>query len=152
MLIYILLASASAFTLSSINVALMGSNDHSCNVASDLPAIAVSMVLDLPCGACVDVSTPKKQRKSIPTTKSTSPPKPKSISPPKPTSPQKPPPSFAGFKCAICLDVPEVQNMSSTKCGHIYCTACIDACYQRDKSCPICRKKITKGSIFRLYV
>ena len=58
MLIYILLASASAFTLSSINVALMGSNDHSCNVASDLPAIAVSMVLDLPCGACVDVSTP----------------------------------------------------------------------------------------------
>ena len=100
----------------------------------------------------IDDSPPKKQRKSIPTTKSTSPPKPKSISPPKPTSPQKPPPSFAGFKCAICLDVPEVQNMSSTKCGHIYCTACIDACYQRDKSCPICRKKITKGSIFRLYV
>lgn len=50
---------------------------------------------------------------------------------------------LASFQCAICLD--NVENMTVTHCGHIFCAQCLHSslCVESTKGrCPMCRSKI----------
>lgn len=55
------------------------------------------------------------------------------------------------FTCPICQGA--MVSPSTTPCGHIFCDTCIrDVIQKRKKSCPICRKKISKSKIHRVYL
>lgn len=41
-------------------------------------------------------------------------------------------------KCVICLD--NIINPKKLKCGHIFCSECIDQHLKTKKNCPICGK------------
>ncbi|GAB2282452.1 hypothetical protein Dimus_016994 [Dionaea muscipula] len=66
--------------------------------------------------------------------------------PPPPPPPQKEP----TISCPICMG-PLVEEMS-TKCGHIFCKACITAAITAHKSCPACRRRATMKDIIRVYL
>lgn len=68
-----------------------------------------------------------------------------------PPSPPPPPPlPEQAFTCPICLG-PFVDEVS-TKCGHIFCKACIQASIKTKASCPTCRRKVTMKNFFRVYL
>jgi DNA repair protein RAD5 len=48
--------------------------------------------------------------------------------------------------CSICLD--NIIDGSITKCGHIFCTLCIESCLKYKKSCPMCKKNLNINEIF----
>lgn len=47
--------------------------------------------------------------------------------------------------CAICF---EGNELSLTKCGHIYCKSCITKWINSKKNCPICKKDLLLTDIF----
>ncbi|KAH1129077.1 hypothetical protein J1N35_000455 [Gossypium stocksii] len=59
----------------------------------------------------------------------------------------QPPPTF---NCPICMG-PLTEEMS-TRCGHIFCKACIKAAIAVQKKCPTCRKKVTVKELFRVFL
>ncbi|KAL3633312.1 hypothetical protein CASFOL_022839 [Castilleja foliolosa] len=65
--------------------------------------------------------------------------------PPKPTPPPEP-----TFSCPVCFCT--LVEETSTKCGHIFCKACIKAAIAVQAKCPTCRKKTTAKDIFRIYL
>lgn len=68
----------------------------------------------------------------------------------KPVSPPPPPPKEPIFKCPICMG-PLVEEMS-TKCGHVFCKACIKAAISAQGKCPTCRRKVTIKDTIRIYL
>ncbi|MCD7466520.1 hypothetical protein HAX54_003324 [Datura stramonium] len=62
--------------------------------------------------------------------------------PPKPVEPT--------FSCPVCMGT-LVEEMS-TKCGHIFCKACIKASIAAQGKCPTCRRKITMKDTIRVYL
>ncbi|KAF6166359.1 hypothetical protein GIB67_034910 [Kingdonia uniflora] len=54
------------------------------------------------------------------------------------------------FNCPICMG--PLEEEMSTKCGHIFCKACIKAAIAAQGKCPTCRKKLTVKDIFRIYL
>ncbi|KAJ8447924.1 hypothetical protein Cgig2_012059 [Carnegiea gigantea] len=61
-----------------------------------------------------------------------------------------PPPQEPTFSCPVCMG-PFVEE-TSTKCGHIFCKACIRQSIGAQGKCPTCRKKITMKTTFRVYL
>lgn len=61
-----------------------------------------------------------------------------------------PPPKEPTFSCPVCMG-PLVEE-TSTKCGHIFCKACIKQSIGAQGKCPTCRKKITMKTTFRVYL
>ncbi|TYI74841.1 hypothetical protein E1A91_D07G232600v1 [Gossypium mustelinum] len=59
----------------------------------------------------------------------------------------QPPPTF---NCPICMG-PLTEEMS-TRCGHIFCKACIKAAIAVQRKCPTCRKKVTVKELFRVFL
>lgn len=56
------------------------------------------------------------------------------------------------LECAICLEDFDTQDISSTPCGHLFCTECITKYIKDRKMCPTC-KKITKlNALLRMYL
>jgi len=49
-------------------------------------------------------------------------------------------------ECAICLS--NVSNGSITKCGHIFCTDCINQSLKYKQVCPLCKKDIKGNDIY----
>jgi len=49
--------------------------------------------------------------------------------------------------CTICL---ESNNLSITKCGHIYCVECIERWLKTKANCPICKKNLIFNEIYKL--
>jgi hypothetical protein len=45
------------------------------------------------------------------------------------------------FTCPICFEPPHSMmcHRKITKCGHVFCSQCIDAWFQINMSCPMCR-------------
>ena len=39
--------------------------------------------------------------------------------------------------CSICLD--EINNITITACGHLFCYDCIKMCFDNKKCCPLCK-------------
>lgn len=55
-------------------------------------------------------------------------------------------------QCPICLEQLGTEPVSSTICGHIFCTACIQSCITSLKKCPTCRKRLTTKMIHPLFL
>ncbi|KAL0369416.1 UNVERIFIED_CONTAM: hypothetical protein Sangu_0259700 [Sesamum angustifolium] len=64
--------------------------------------------------------------------------------------PPPPPPPEPTFSCPVCMG-PLVEEMS-TKCGHIFCKACIKAAIAAQSKCPTCRRRTTVKDIIRIYL
>jgi E3 ubiquitin-protein ligase RNF4 len=43
------------------------------------------------------------------------------------------------IQCPICLENTYSREPTSTKCGHVFCKACLVAALQQDKKCPMCK-------------
>jgi len=69
---------------------------------------------------------------------------------PAPVPPPPPPPKEPTFKCPICIS-PIVEE-TSTKCGHIFCKACIRSAIGAKGKCPTCRRKVTMKDTIRIYL
>ncbi|RXG55427.1 E3 ubiquitin-protein ligase RNF4 [Armadillidium vulgare] len=62
-----------------------------------------------------------------------------------------------GLSCPICFesfqDIKSAgRSLSSTVCGHIFCTACLEASLKQTKQCPTCRKRLRKKQYHPLYI
>ncbi|XWS47213.1 hypothetical protein CRYUN_Cryun14cG0133600 [Craigia yunnanensis] len=53
----------------------------------------------------------------------------------------QPPPKEPTFNCPICMG--SLIEEMSTRCGHIFCKACIKAAIAAQGKCPTCRKRVT---------
>ncbi|KMS96994.1 hypothetical protein BVRB_7g179750 [Beta vulgaris subsp. vulgaris] len=69
----------------------------------------------------------------------------RSVAPPPP-----PPPPEPVFNCPVCMG-PLVEEMT-TKCGHIFCKACIKKAISSQHRCPTCRRKVTMKDTIRIYL
>uniref|UniRef100_A0A5B6ZAU7 RING-type domain-containing protein n=1 Tax=Davidia involucrata TaxID=16924 RepID=A0A5B6ZAU7_DAVIN len=67
-----------------------------------------------------------------------------------PPPPPPPPPKEPTFSCPVCMG-PLVEEMS-TKCGHIFCKACIKTAIAAQSKCPTCRRKVTMKDTIRVYL
>ncbi|KAL2508058.1 RING/U-box superfamily protein [Forsythia ovata] len=67
-----------------------------------------------------------------------------------PSVPIPPPPKEPKFTCPVCMG-PLVEEIS-TKCGHIFCKACIKTAIAAQSKCPTCRRKITMKDTIRIYL
>ncbi|KAJ8428499.1 hypothetical protein Cgig2_029952 [Carnegiea gigantea] len=61
-----------------------------------------------------------------------------------------PPPPEPTFSCPVCMG-PLVEEMS-TKCGHIFCKACIKQAIAAQGKCPTCRRRVTMKDTIRIYL
>ncbi|XP_073142786.1 uncharacterized protein [Henckelia pumila] len=61
-----------------------------------------------------------------------------------------PPPKEPTFSCPVCMGT--LVEETSTKCGHIFCKACIKAAIAAQGKCPTCRRKITMKDVIRIYL
>lgn len=55
------------------------------------------------------------------------------------------------LECAICLENIKNQEVSSTDCGHSFCSVCIEQIVQAGKPCPSCNTKLTMKKLRRSY-
>jgi len=51
------------------------------------------------------------------------------------------------YECTICLEKIKINNISLTKCKHIYCRKCLMKTLEISDKCPLCRQKIRKNSL-----
>ncbi|KAJ0678458.1 putative Zinc finger, RING-type [Helianthus annuus] len=73
------------------------------------------------------------------------------VAPSPPLPPPPPPqPKEATFSCPVCLG-PLVEEVA-TKCGHIFCKACITAATNAQHKCPTCRQQLTNRDFIRVYL
>lgn len=45
-------------------------------------------------------------------------------------------------ECSICFESIHKYNQIKTECGHFFCRTCLSRWYQRNITCPLCRKEI----------
>ncbi|XP_022967334.1 E3 ubiquitin-protein ligase RNF4-like [Cucurbita maxima] len=60
------------------------------------------------------------------------------------------PPKEPNFSCPICMG-PLVEE-TSTRCGHIFCKACIKTAIAVQSKCPTCRKRVTAKELIRVFL
>ncbi|XP_060174852.1 uncharacterized protein LOC132605685 [Lycium barbarum] len=60
------------------------------------------------------------------------------------------PPKEPTFSCPVCMG--PLVDERSTKCGHIFCKACIKASIAAQGKCPTCRRKIAMKDTIRVYL
>lgn len=56
------------------------------------------------------------------------------------------------LECAICLQRLEGQPVSSTPCGHLFCSECIENSIKINKLCPVCRSRVTTRQVKRAHL
>ncbi|EQC33658.1 hypothetical protein SDRG_08762 [Saprolegnia diclina VS20] len=55
------------------------------------------------------------------------------------------------LECPVCLDA--VCKPVATKCGHVFCDECLMQALQRAKhKCPVCRRRVTRNQLLRLFI
>ncbi|KAK8717880.1 hypothetical protein V6N13_045133 [Hibiscus sabdariffa] len=62
----------------------------------------------------------------------------------------QPPPREPTFNCTICMG--SLTEETSTRCGHIFCKACIKAEIAAQGKCPTCRKRVTVKELIRVFL
>ncbi|KAF5778134.1 putative Zinc finger, RING-type [Helianthus annuus] len=72
------------------------------------------------------------------------------VAPSPPPPPPPPQPKEGTFSCPVCLG-PLVEEVA-TKCGHIFCKACITAATNAQHKCPTCRQQLTNRDFIRVYL
>ncbi|KAK8640151.1 hypothetical protein V6N13_007911 [Hibiscus sabdariffa] len=61
-----------------------------------------------------------------------------------------PKPKEPTFNCPICMG--SLNEEMSTRCGHIFCKACIKAAIAAQGKCPTCRKRVTVKELIRVFL
>lgn len=61
------------------------------------------------------------------------------------------------ISCAICLDSYDQikkgrRQLTSTTCGHVFCSTCIDGAMHTQAKCPTCRKKLSRKQLHPLFL
>lgn len=56
------------------------------------------------------------------------------------------------LECAICMNDFKDQNASSTECGHIFCTECIEGVIRSRERCPTCNSPAECDKLRRIYL
>ncbi|XP_017122099.1 E3 ubiquitin-protein ligase complex slx8-rfp subunit slx8-like isoform X1 [Drosophila elegans] len=56
------------------------------------------------------------------------------------------------FKCPLCLVNLQQRKPMSTRCGHIFCRQCIQTALKFAQKCPVCKKRLLRKHIFRIYL
>lgn len=56
------------------------------------------------------------------------------------------------MECPICFKCIANQNLSSTPCGHVFCSTCIDKSIRSRAVCPSCDKPVRLSTLRRLYL
>lgn len=56
------------------------------------------------------------------------------------------------LRCAICLENIFHQRVSSTRCGHLYCTECIEKAIETRNHCPLCNAEIKLCQLQRIHL
>ena len=61
--------------------------------------------------------------------------------------------AIMNIACSTCLEsFTEKCEVSSTPCGHVFHTKCIESWFRKDKNtCPQCRKWCTIGQLIKIY-
>lgn len=54
------------------------------------------------------------------------------------------------FSCPICMQA--MVEETSTRCGHIFCKACIKTAVSTQPKCPTCRKRVAKNQLIRVFL
>ncbi|XP_039039317.1 E3 ubiquitin-protein ligase RNF4-like isoform X2 [Hibiscus syriacus] len=62
----------------------------------------------------------------------------------------QPTPKAPTFNCPICMG--PLTEETSTRCGHIFCKACIKAALAVQARCPTCRKRVTVRGLIRVFL
>jgi hypothetical protein len=62
---------------------------------------------------------------------------------------KEPPPRTAG-KCPVCLDPP--LEPCAARCGHVLCFACWEKQLAHKLECPVCKQKVRKSQVKRIYL
>ncbi|GMJ00682.1 SUMO-targeted ubiquitin E3 ligase 1 [Hibiscus trionum] len=62
----------------------------------------------------------------------------------------QPSPKEPTFNCPICMG--SLNEEMSTRCGHIFCKACIKAAIAAQGKCPTCRKRVTVKELIRVFL
>lgn len=50
-------------------------------------------------------------------------------------------------ECSICFESIHKYNQIKTECGHFFCRTCLSRWYQRNITCPLCRKEIDEENL-----
>ncbi|XP_058821272.1 uncharacterized protein LOC131683366 [Topomyia yanbarensis] len=53
--------------------------------------------------------------------------------------------------CPICFEPIFKKGASSTICGHLFCHSCINHEIQLRKKCPLCKRKLMRSQVHRVY-
>lgn len=62
------------------------------------------------------------------------------------------PSGVSRLECLICLNGIDGKDLSSTPCGHWFCTACISKAVRNRAACPKCQKLVQLKDLRRLYL
>lgn len=54
--------------------------------------------------------------------------------------------------CAICMEDPFLNKPVSTKCGHVFCSACLLRSLADRPKCPMCNRLLRKTDYYLLFV
>ena len=55
------------------------------------------------------------------------------------------------LQCSVCLD--DIDQLWSTKCGHVFCKGCIYASIKSTRRCPLCKQTLrTRHDVHRLFL
>ncbi|EGO03482.1 hypothetical protein SERLA73DRAFT_129809 [Serpula lacrymans var. lacrymans S7.3] len=57
--------------------------------------------------------------------------------------------SLASYDCPLCLDT--TKALSVTRCGHIFCTSCIQRVFRTKRLCPVCRQSGSLKQLRKIY-
>jgi len=58
--------------------------------------------------------------------------------------------SSSAFNCPLCLEPP--TDSSATRCGHVFCTSCIQQALSVKRNCPVCRKAAVPLQLRKIYL
>lgn len=58
----------------------------------------------------------------------------------------------SSLKCPVCLEKLKNREPKSTRCGHIFCNECIETALEFSHKCPVCKKRLLKKHVFRIYL
>lgn len=51
------------------------------------------------------------------------------------------------LECAVCLESIVGKNISSTPCGHMFCTTCVLSAFQKKSVCPMCKRAVRSNQL-----
>lgn len=56
------------------------------------------------------------------------------------------------LECPICIEDLIGKPISSTPCGHMYCSSCIVRALQEQPTCPLCKKPVSESNLHPMFL